>query len=85
MLEVFKKKNIEYTVKERWFTCVVTAFLFGFLGYWIISNTGISNGKDIASIGGALLIGFISGAIAFRYPKLIHLTIFALPLLIIGG
>jgi len=85
MLEVFKKKNSEYSVKERWFTGIVTAILFTLFSYWGIYNTQLSSADSMLPIGGALLIGIILGTIGYKYPKFIHLTIFALPLMFFGG
>lgn len=79
MFKALKKKNSEYSATEKWVTCVITTMLFSAVGFWLFKSSSIS-----PYIGG-LLVGSILGFIGYKYPKVIHISIFALPLMCVGS
>ncbi|MFS1525427.1 hypothetical protein ACL7TT_15160 [Microbulbifer sp. 2304DJ12-6] len=85
MFKVLKKKNNEYSLREKWVTSVVTFFLFLLIGYLGIYYLEIFQTLGLVTYLGGILVSAVLGLIGFRYPKVIHMSVFALPLLLIGS
>lgn len=85
MFKVLKKKNNEYSLREKWVTSVVTFLLFLLIGYLGIYYSEIFQTLGLVTYLSGVLIGAVLGLIGFRYPKVIHMSVFALPLLLIGS
>lgn len=89
MLRVIKKKNIEYSLKERRSTAVITFVIGILIGYvtcqnsaWFVADSFLE--QYIPYLSG-LILGLVTSFLAYKFPKVIHITLFMLPLMLIGN
>ena len=85
MFKSIKKKNREYSLKERAITSFFTFLVLSIFGYWIATNIEIFDPSGIYPYFGGLVIGLTSGYIGFRYPRFIHHIIFGIPFMFLGS
>jgi hypothetical protein len=87
MSSKFSKKNSDYSRNEKRITATISFLIFALLAFFYTKSLPIEG--DFIKLVTPYLIGFISGALvglfAYRYPKIIHLTLFALPLMFAGS
>jgi hypothetical protein len=87
MSSKLSKKNSDYSQNEKRITGVISFLIFGLLAFFYTKILLIEEGFIILVT--PYLIGFISGTIvglfSYRYPKVIHLAVFALPLMFVGS
>ena len=85
MLDALKRKNRDYGLRERWLTSVASAALSGLVGYFALRSADSFAPSSVVPPAGAVAIGLIAGLVGYRYPKAMHLSVLALPLLVIGS
>jgi hypothetical protein len=89
VFKALKKKNIEYSQSERKSTAIVTCLLFMVVGYVLCSNSGWFNTYELVAkympYLFSIVFGVIAGYIGYKLPKIIHITLFMLPLMLIGN
>ena len=88
-MKLLKKKNSEYSIKERKETAIMAFVLFGFIGLIFFLNNDrfqIFNAeiKCIPYLFG-VIIGFFTAVFTFKFPKYFRILIFIFPLLIFGS
>ncbi|WP_157964645.1 hypothetical protein [Algibacillus agarilyticus] len=87
MLTIFRKKNADYNQNEKRITAGISFVLFFLFGFLYTDSLAIENGHLLFPFPYLVgfLLGVIVGLIGYRYPKVIHLTVFALPLMFVGS
>ena len=87
MASKFSKKNSDYSRNERLITGIISFVIFGLLAFFYTKSLPIEGG--FIKLVTPYLIGVISGTLiglfGYKYPKVIHLTVFALPLMFAGS
>jgi hypothetical protein len=87
MSSKLSKKNKDYSIAEKRVTGMISFMLFGLLTYFYTQSLPLEG--DLNKLVTPYLIGFISGFLigvfSYRYPKVIHLSILALPLMFVGS
>jgi hypothetical protein len=83
----FSKKNSDYSRNERLTTGIISFIIFSLLAFFYTKSLSIEG--DYIKMIIPYLIGFISGILVglfgYRYPKVIHLTVFVIPLMFAGS
>ena len=83
----FNKKNADYSQNEKRVTAIISFLIFGLFAFHYTKSVPIEG--DFFKLAIPYLMGSISGTLvglfSYRYPKAIHLTVFALPLMFAGS
>lgn len=87
MSSKFSKKNSDYSSKERLITGIISFIIFALLAFFCTKSLPIEGDfiKQVAPYLIGLASGTLIGLSGYRYPKVIHLTVFALPLMFTGS
>ena len=85
MFKSLKKKNREYSLKERRVTSFLTFLVFSTFGYLISANIEMFDLSKMYPYFIGLIIGLTMGFVGFRYPRFIHYIIFGIPLMFLGS
>lgn len=85
MFKALKKKNSEYSVNERRFTSITTFLIFAIFGYAILRNAELFQSPSVYPYIVGILIGITLGFVGYRYPKVINIVVFGLPLMFLGS
>ena len=88
-MKLLKKKNSEYSSKERKETAIMAFVLFGFIGLILCFNSNWfqffnAEIKCIPYFFG-VTIGLLTAVFTFKFPKYFRILIFILPLFIFGS
>ncbi len=87
MSSKFSKKNADYSQNERKITAFISFLLFSLLAFYYTKSFLIDS--ESLELILPYLMGLITGTLislfSYRYPKIIHLTVFALPLMFAGS
>jgi hypothetical protein len=87
MSSKFSKKNVDYNTREKLITGVICFLIFGLLAFFYAKYLPVEGSLMILVV--PYLAGAISGTLVgwlgYSYPKVIHLTVFALPLMFVGS
>ncbi|WP_028768497.1 hypothetical protein [Shewanella fidelis] len=81
------KKNSDYSKGERRVTAVICFVVFALLTFYYANSFNFENEffKLASPYLFAAAIATLVGIFSYKYPKVIHLTIFALPLMFVGS
>ncbi len=87
MSSKFSKKNSDYSRNERLITGIISFLIFFLFAFFYTKSLPIES--SFIKLVTPYLVGFVSGALiglfGYRYPKVIQLTVFAIPLMLAGS
>ncbi|MGS0690957.1 hypothetical protein [Shewanella sp. 30m-9] len=83
----FSKKNSDYSKGERRVTAVICFVVFALFTFYYANSFNFESEffKLAFPYLFGVVIGTLVGIFSYNYPKVIHLTIFALPLMFVGS